>query len=83
MLVLRWGMTILSAEMIASGGPARKAAVHPGRLAKVMKRPRFPLRWRHRLIRMMAPRTWQGRALQMVILFVIAVVVTYWNISRI
>ena len=34
-----------------------------------MRGPRFPLRWSHRIQRMIVPRTWQGRAVQAVIVF--------------
>jgi hypothetical protein len=33
------------------------------------------LRWRHRVLRMIAPRSWQGRTLQMVLLWVVALAI--------
>jgi hypothetical protein len=35
-------------------------------------RPRLPLRWRHRVLRVIAPPSWQGRTLQMLLLVVAA-----------
>jgi hypothetical protein len=44
-----------------------------------MRRPRLPLRWSHRFARMLVPRTWQGRAIQMVLaLGVIAYACYLW-----
>ncbi len=45
-----------------------------------MRRPRLPLRWSHRFSRMVLPRTWQGRVIQMMILALGAVAYVWVSI---
>jgi hypothetical protein len=44
-----------------------------------MYKPRFPLRWRHRLLRALAPRTWQGRLIQLVLATAVLIAALYWT----
>ncbi|NVO14263.1 MAG: hypothetical protein HXX10_09535 [Rhodoplanes sp.] len=44
-----------------------------------MHKPRFPLRWRHRFLRVLAPRTWQGRFIQLVLATAVLIAALYWT----
>ncbi|MFD2184969.1 hypothetical protein [Rhodoplanes azumiensis] len=44
-----------------------------------LHKPRFPLRWRHRLLRMMKPRTLQGVSIQMVLATALLIAALSWS----
>ncbi|WP_146618737.1 hypothetical protein [Rhodoplanes elegans] len=44
-----------------------------------LHKPRFPLRWRHRLMRMMKPRTLQGLSIQLVLATGLLIAALSWS----
>ena len=44
-----------------------------------MHKPRFPLRWRHRLLRMMKPRTLQGLSVQLAVAVTVLIATLSWT----
>lgn len=44
-----------------------------------MHKPRFPLRWRHRLFRMAKPRTLQGLSLQLAVATALLIAALHWT----
>ncbi|RAI40092.1 hypothetical protein [Rhodoplanes roseus] len=44
-----------------------------------MHKPRFPLRWRHRFARMLTPRTWQGRLVQLGLATAVLIATLLWT----
>lgn len=44
-----------------------------------MHKPRFPLRWRHRLFRMLKPRTLLGLSLQLAVATAVLIAALYWT----